>query len=120
MASILVAVTLTASGCGGGGGVLYGFSGTGALDIENSEVSTTWIDVMELWLEEPDFSEPFFEWGYEWVESRHNRDPNESEHFSDLTPGWWEVIITWSDGVRTHYGNLHIGSGETDNLEVTR
>ena len=114
--ALVAALGLSIGGCGGGG--LYPFTGTGALDLENSEVSTHWIDVMELTLDDVDDTDPFWEWGYDYDVSYHNRDPNESERFTGLTPGWWTVVIWWSDGRHTVYHDVHIHTGRSTNLEV--
>ena len=117
-AALLAVVALALGGCGGGGILPYPIDGTGGLDVENSEVSTHWIDEMRLTLDELDDSDPFFDFGDDWAESLHNRDPNESEGFDGLTPGWWTVVIVWSDGRHTAYHDVHVRAGERANLEV--
>ena len=115
LAAATICVALAGSGCGFQKVIPYLYGLTGELDVENGEAATHWIDEMELQLLEPD---PDIAEGEEYAESRHNRDPNESEHFWGLRPGVWEVMLVWSDGT-VGYAHVRVRPGETANLELT-
>jgi hypothetical protein len=117
-AACLAATCLVLTGCGAGGAFLEVVGGSGALEVENDELSTTYINEIWLDLEEIDWDDPWWDTGWESAESLRNRDPNEMETFHDLRPGWWRVEVVWGDGEITVEHDVHVNGWETTNLEV--
>ena len=116
----LLAFAAVLPGCGGAGGALVEavVGGPGTLEVENDELSTTYMNEIQLDLEEVDWDDPWADDGWESAESLHNRDPNEMETFEDLRPGWWRVEVLWGDGAVTVRHDVHVHGWETTNIEV--
>ena len=114
----LVASLVATMGCGPGDWQGYPFVGTASLRVTNDESSLRIVDRIYVDLVAPDWDDPFFEWGLDGAYSPYNLEPGEDTDLHDLTPGWWDVRVVWSDGSTTVVRDWQLEPGEFDHLRV--